>query len=112
MKTKKTVKMLTRAAAVAALYTALTFVSAFMGLSSGVIQFRLSETLCLLPLIMPEAVWGLFIGCAVSNLLTGCVIWDVVFGSIATLIGALVTSRMTSFVSKNSWVMSGIHGNT
>ncbi len=106
MKTKKTAKMLTRGAAVAALYTALTFVSAFMGLSSGVIQFRLSEVLCLLPLVMPEAVWGLFIGCAVSNLLTGCVIWDVIFGSLATLIGAIVTSKMTAFVSKNSWVAS------
>lgn len=106
MKTKKTVKMLTRSAAVAALYTALTFVSALMGLSSGVIQFRLSEVLCLLPLVMPEAVWGLFIGCAVSNLLTGCVIWDVIFGSLATLIGAIITSKMTAFVSKNYWVAS------
>ena len=106
MKTKKTAKMLTRGAAVAALYPALTFVSALMGLSSGVIQFRLSEVLCLLPLVMPEAVWGLFIGCAVSNLLTGCVIWDVIFGSLATLIGAIITSKMTAFVSKNYWVAS------
>ena len=80
---------LTRGAAVAALYTVLTLLSAMLGLSSGVIQFRLSELLCVLPLFIPEAIGGLFIGCAVSNLITGCAVWDIIFGSIATLLGAL-----------------------
>ena len=81
-------RALTRGAAVAALYTALTLVSAVFGLSSGVIQLRLSESLCLLPLVMPEAVLGLYVGCIISNLITGCAVWDIIFGSLATLIGA------------------------
>ena len=80
-------RAITRGAAVAALYTALTLVSAVFGLSSGVIQLRLSESLCLLPLVMPEAVLGLYVGCIISNLITGCAFWDIIFGSLATLIG-------------------------
>lgn len=92
MKSKqKTVKAVTRAAAIAALYVALTFISAAAGLSSGAIQVRLSEALCLLPLIMPEAVAGLTLGCALANFLTGCALWDIVFGSFATLIAAMLT---------------------
>ena len=89
---RKTVKALTRAAAIGALYVALTFISAAAGLSSGAIQVRLSEALCLLPLIMPEAVAGLTLGCALANLLTGCALWDIVFGSLATFIAAVLTS--------------------
>ena len=74
---------------IAAIYVALTFLSALMGLSSGAIQLRLSEAMCLLPLIFPEAIVGLTLGCAIANLVTGCVFWDIVFGSVATLIGAL-----------------------
>ena len=85
---KNLTRVLTRGAAVAALYTALTLVSAVFGLSSGAIQLRLSESLCLLPLIMPEAVVGIYIGCVISNLITGCAVWDIIFGSLATLIGA------------------------
>ncbi len=74
---------------IAAIYVVLTLISSFMGLSSGAIQLRLSEALCLLPLIFPEAIAGLTIGCALANLITGSVFWDIVFGSLATLIGAL-----------------------
>ena len=88
---RKTVKAVTRAAAIGALYVALTFISAAAGLSSGAIQVRLSEALCLLPLIMPEAVAGLTLGCALANFLTGCALWDIVFGSLATFIGAMLT---------------------
>ena len=85
----KTTLFLTRAGMIAAIYVALTFLSALMGLSSGAIQLRLSEAMCLLPLIFPEAIVGLTLGCAIANLVTGCVFWDIVFGSVATLIGAL-----------------------
>ncbi len=88
---RKAVMLITRAAAISALYVALTFISAAVGLSSGVIQVRLSEALCLLPLIMPEAVAGLTLGCALANFLTGCALWDIVFGSLATLIAAMLT---------------------
>lgn len=91
MKQKRTsgVIYLTRAGVIAALYVALTYLSFFMGLSSGIIQFRLSEALCVLPLFMPEAVVGVTLGCFIANLVTGCAVWDIVFGALATLIGAL-----------------------
>ena len=76
---------------IAALYVALTFLAAAFGLASGVIQVRLSEALTILPVLMPEAVPALTIGCVLANLLTGCAPWDVVFGSLATLIGACGT---------------------
>lgn len=81
-------RQLTRAAMFAALYVVLTYVSFLFGLSSGAIQFRISEALCILPAFFPEAIPALFIGCALANLLTGSVIWDIVFGSLASLIGA------------------------
>ena len=54
---------LTRAALIAALYVVLTFLSQIFGLASGVIQFRLSEALTVMPLFYKEAVPGLWIGC-------------------------------------------------
>ena len=78
-----------RGGVIAALYVALTYLAAALGLSSGVIQFRISEALCILPIFLPEAVPALAIGCLVANLLTGSLIGDVIFGALATLIGAL-----------------------
>ena len=86
---KKTTIFITRGAIIAALYVALTGISALFGLHNGVIQFRLSEKLTILPVFFPEAILGVTLGCFLSNLITGCVFWDIVFGSIATLIGAL-----------------------
>lgn len=84
-------KTLTQAAAVAALYTVLTMVSTLLGLSSGAVQVRLGEALCVLPAFLPAAVPGLAVGCFLSNLLSGCLPWDIVFGTLATLLGALGT---------------------
>lgn len=78
-----------QSAIIAALYVVLTFISAAFGLASGVIQIRLSEALAILPYFCPAAVPGLTVGCLIANLLTGCAPWDVFFGSLATLIGAL-----------------------
>lgn len=80
---------LCRGAMIAALYVVLTLLSAAMGLSSGVIQFRLSEMLCVLPVFTSAAVPGLTVGCLIANLVTGAPVWDVLFGSLATLLGAL-----------------------
>lgn len=84
-------KTLSKAAIIAALYVALTFISALFGLASGAIQIRISEALTILPLFTPAAIPGLTIGCFLSNILTGCALWDVVFGTLATLLGAVGT---------------------
>lgn len=83
------VSKLTWGAVVGALYVVLTSVSAAFGLSSGVIQIRLSEALCVMPVYSSSAVGGLFVGCILANLFTGCSLPDIIFGSIATLIGSL-----------------------
>ena len=75
---KQNTRYLTRGALIAALYVVMTMIASMMGLSSGVIQFRISEALCILPIFMPEAIPGLFIGCMISNILAGGVFWDVV----------------------------------
>ena len=78
-------------AMVAALYVALTWIASIAGLSSMAIQVRISEALCVLPFFLPAAVPGLFVGCLLANLLTGAAIYDVIFGSLATLLGAVGT---------------------
>ena len=85
----KTALYLTRGALCAALYVVLTHLSNAFGLASGAIQLRISEALCIMPLFYPEAIVGIFIGCIISNLTTGGLIWDVIFGSLATLIGLI-----------------------
>lgn len=76
---------------IAALYVVLTMLAAALGLASGAIQVRISEALTILPVFTVAAVPGLTIGCVLANLITGCAAWDVVFGSLATLIGAIGT---------------------
>ena len=88
---KSKTAFLTKSAVIAALYVVLTELSALLGIASGVIQFRLSEMFAVLPLFTPAAIPGLFIGCFISNIMAGGVIWDVVFGSLATLLGAVGT---------------------
>ncbi len=88
MKNKK-VLFLTQAAMIAALYVVLTTLANLFGLASGAIQVRLSEMLTILPFFIPAAIPGLFLGCFLSNLLTGCCILDIIMGSLATLIGAV-----------------------
>ena len=93
MKIKGNTRGMVYASAIAAIYVVLTLVSAAAGLSGGVIQFRLSEALTVLPVFTGAAVPGLFIGCAIANLVTGALPWDVAIGSLATLIGAYLTYR-------------------
>lgn len=78
------------AAIVASAYALLTL--ALAPISYGPVQLRLSELLCILPFLLPETAYGLFIGCLLANLLTGNV-FDVVFGSLATLLAALCTAQ-------------------
>lgn len=79
---------------IACLYLVLTLLSNSLGLANGLIQLRLSEVLCILPIFTPSAVPGLFVGCLTANLITGCAPWDVVFGSLATLLAAAVTRKL------------------
>ena len=84
----------TQAGLIAALYTVLTlFIGAF-GLANGAIQFRISEALCVLPFFTSAAIPGLTIGCLISNLMTGCLWQDVLFGTLATLLGAVGASLL------------------
>ncbi|MBE6036274.1 MAG: QueT transporter family protein [Clostridiales bacterium] len=92
---------LTTAALTAALYVVLTFVANAFGLASGVIQVRLSEALTILPLFSAAAIPGLAAGCLLANFLTGCALWDVLFGTLATLLGALGTRYLSR---RNKWI--------
>ena len=94
---KTDVRFLTRAAMIAAVYAALTLLLAPISFGfTGAVQFRVSEALTVLPLVMAEAVPGLAIGCLVANLLAGASVFDVVFGALATLLAAIVTRSLRS----------------
>lgn len=101
MKNKKAL-FITHAAVIAAIYVVLTYLASMLGLSSNVIQVRFSEALTILPYFTPAAIPGLFVGCIIANMLTpGVVIWDIIFGSAATLIGAAGTYLLKK---KSKWL--------
>lgn len=81
-------------AAVAAVYTVMSYFGSIFGLTYGPIQCRFAEALCVLPFFFPETVWGLFTGCVLTNLMSAYGPIDVVFGSLATLLAGLATARM------------------
>ena len=85
-------RSITRAEIIAALYILLSL--AVQPIASGLVQCRISEALTILPVFTGAAVPGLFIGCLLFNLISGAVAYDVVFGSLATLLAALLTWRM------------------
>lgn len=93
----KKVLFIVHAAVIAALYVVLTLLANALGLANYAIQVRFSESLTILPFFTPAAIPGLFVGCILSNLLTGCLPLDVIFGSLATLLGALGTYYLRKF---------------
>lgn len=95
--TQNQVILLVHAAMIAALYVVLTFLANSLGLASSAIQIRFSEALTVLPYFTPAAIPGLFAGCLLSNILTGCALPDIVFGSLATLIGAIFTRKIRKY---------------
>lgn len=101
MKRNNKAFFITHAAIIAALYVVLTYAASMLGLSNGVIQIRFSEALTILPYFTPAAIPGLFIGCIIANILSGAVVWDVIFGSLATLIGAVFTYLLRK---KSKWL--------
>lgn len=98
MKKGFSTKSVVRGALIAAAYATLSYMSA--PLTIMFFQFRLSEALCVLPIFFPEAIPGLFIGCIIANYLSGCVLWDIVFGSFATLIGAVLARALSKLPKK------------
>lgn len=88
----KNVTFLTQAAMIAAIYVVLTYV--FAPFSFGEVQIRIAEALTILPVFTPAAIPGLFVGCIVGNILGGAILPDIIFGSIATLIGAVFTYQL------------------
>ena len=86
---QKSTLIIVRAGLIAGLYVALSLVT--MPIASGAIQFRVSEALTLLPLFFVEAIPALFVGCMLSNLITGCLVLDIIFGSVITLVASACT---------------------
>jgi uncharacterized membrane protein len=82
---------LVQSAVIAAAYVVLTWLSALANLAYGPVQFRISEALTILPIFTSAAIPGLTIGCLLSNILSGYGIYDMVFGTLATLLAALLT---------------------
>lgn len=76
-------------ATIAGIYAAATLL--LMPISFGPVNFRISEALTLLPFFSPYAVAGVTIGCLISNLLSPYGILDMIFGTLATFIAALLT---------------------
>lgn len=97
---KFSTKSLALSGMIAALYVALSLIT--FPVASGAIQIRLSEGLTLLPLIMPEAIPAVFIGCMLSNLITGCAVFDVLIGSLITLVAGILTYFIGKLIRKTA----------
>ena len=96
--TSRSIRQLTYAGVIAALYVALTMLSALFGLSgTNAVQVRLSEALCILPFFTAAAIPGVTIGCLIANLVTAAALPDIIFGTLATLIGAVGTYLLRRF---------------
>ncbi len=94
----KRTKHLATSGIIAGLYVILSLLT--LPVLSGAIQFRLSEGLCLLPLLFPESILGVFVGCIIANLLSACAILDIILGSLITLISALLTYFFGKIIKK------------
>ena len=103
----KNTSSIARAGLIAGLYVVLTLV--VFPVASTEIQFRPSEGLTLLALIFPEAVPALFVGCILSNFITGCQLLDVIFGGLITLVAGLCTYGVGKIIKK-TWLKIFIGG--
>lgn len=101
MRNKK-IQYLTVSAMIAAVYLALTML--FYAISFSPMQSRLAEALTVLPYFTPLAIPGLFVGCLISNILGGNGIWDIIFGSLATLLSAFLTYKLTFGRPRRKWL--------
>lgn len=103
-----TTRALARAGIIAALYAALTYV--FAPVAYGPLQIRPAEALCILPIFFIEAIPGLFVGCALANLLSGYGLYDIGLGSLTTLVAAILTFIIGVLLKRNllSAILGGI----
>ncbi len=101
MKKSLTTKRLCRAGVIAALYVALTY--AFAPFAFGPIQVRPAEALCVLPLFFPEAIPALYVGCMLSNITSPFALYDMLLGSLVTLIAAFGSYMVGVFLKKDGW---------
>jgi len=104
MKKHSNIMSLVTAAMIAALYVVLSFAVRLLGLDSGAIQVRVSEALTILPYFTASAIPGLTIGCLLFNLLSGAAVLDVIFGTLATLAGAVGSRFIGKAAKKVSWL--------
>ena len=88
---KNKILYIVQAGVIGALYVVLTMFALGFNLASDAIQCRFSEALTILPFFTPAAIPGVTIGCLLSNVIMGSPLPDVIFGSLATLIGCLGT---------------------
>ena len=104
MRKKSNIMSLVTAAMIAALYVVLSFVSNIFGLASGAIQIRISEALTILPYFSAAAIPGITIGCILFNLLSGAALLDVIFGGLASFIGAVSSWFIGKAAKKIGWM--------
>lgn len=105
MKKNRTVS-LAQSALIAAIYAAATYLSAVFGIAYGGIQFRLSEALMIFSVFSPAAIPGLAVGCILGNIASPMGIWDIVFGSFATLLSALSSRKLRNIRIRNLPLLS------
>ena len=103
---KRPVQQLTLSALIAAFYAVFTLSSSALGLAYGPIQFRISEALTVLPVFTPAAIPGLVIGCILGNLTSPYGLFDICFGTAATLLAALCTYWLRNCKIKNLPLLS------
>ncbi len=104
----KKIMNLVLGAMIAAIYAAATYLSSVFGIAYGPIQFRFSEALTVLSVFTPAAIPGLTIGCIIGNLASPFGIWDIVFGSLATLLAAVTARALRNVKIKNLPLLSVI----
>lgn len=103
MKKNSKVASMATAAMIAALYVVLSFFCEAFGLASGAIQVRISEALVILTAFTGDAVPGVTVGCLLFNLLSGAALPDVIFGTAASLLGAIGSRMIAAFLKNVSW---------
>ncbi|MBQ8016162.1 MAG: QueT transporter family protein [Clostridia bacterium] len=103
---RKKVTYLAHGAMIAAIYAAATYLSAAFAIAYGPVQFRLSEALAVLSVFTPAAIPGLTVGCIIGNITSPFGVWDIVFGSLATLIAAITARALRNIRIKDIPILS------